>query len=284
MKNVLITTARSWLPLISIALPGGALVCHAQELPEASKALLLKLETFEKEKRQEIENEIQLKRAQVLELLKGQVTKHPPGSAKANGVETAIAAVENLDASKPFKLSSIKVSHAPTSSKNAQINFELMLKRLAVTALNHDSRARLKAEHMIEVKLDNKVIYTKKTEGACVLDINPEGKMVAHTFNHIGSDKVREIKAERERMMSILRKIDPGHVVVIAKASACNTLSLGGEADDIVEIIGGRVKSLPFRKPYVCIGYQGLRRGDAVEVEGAAARGDAMAAYPPGKD
>jgi len=258
------------------------LLAAADDLPDGTKMLLSKLETFESEKRQSLDSEIKQKRAQVVDLLKGKLTRHPPGSAEAKAVESAISQLKDLDSTEPFSLSSIKVSSAPMSSKNTQINFELIQKRLMIVARNQDQRVRLGGELMLEVRLDNQPLFSAKKEGVYVLEIDPDGKLTSHEFRHIGRDKQRANEAERDRLIKLLRNVDPANIVILTKVGACNALSVNRDADDIVEIIGGRENDLPFRTPYICIGYHGLRRGDAVEVKGEDRNGK-PAEYAPGK-
>jgi len=239
----------------------------AQALPEKTKQLLQKLEQFEANKHAALEAELKQKRSEISALLKSHAKEQLVESKEALSIQAAIEALNVIETGSRFKISSIKIPKASMKAVNADQHIELLLERLNVTCLRQGLLPLVNNKFLIKVELDGKSIYEANKEGVHLVIIGESDKVITSHFGNVTSSK-KATKEAREKLIDALNNISEEKVVIFCKAGACRPLTNDDKTDQVLQILGGKTRKIGFRQPYVCMGYKGLRKGDAIEVIG----------------
>ena len=255
LKNHVLATAIS----IGFALVAKGIAQERPALPP--KTLLRKLELFETQKF----NEITQKRSEVLTLLKGQLRTKLVGSREAISIQAAIDAIEKTESNEPFKIKDTVLPKPVKNVLNTQQLYEQILRTISVEVRNNAQIEKNQNARAVRLKLNGKEVYSGIHAGTYVIKVNQERV----TANKFFPNRSNQSIITRKQITEYLKETDESHVVILVAAGASAALYAGGPKD-VVSIVGGRADRILFLQPYICIGYNGLRRGGATEVYGEA--------------
>jgi len=243
----------------------------ARGVPPASAELATKLLSWEQGKRAELARERRLmeqsiadKRAQVLALLKQHLRQQRAGTDAAYALEALVRGIEDSNPSEDLILvPSPKLG--PSDGVSREELFTEVVKSITVVAHggNHHSKARENGWLVFSHEGRSEKI---EGLGLHLLFIGPEGLIAQHVRPGFQVEE-NDLDRYAEELEAELEKAPEESIVVVAATE------FGGAYDerlrDLVRPIGGKARALEFGgQSYICIGYPGLERGNAIEVFG----------------
>jgi hypothetical protein len=158
----------------------------------------------------------------------------------------------------------IRPSAADTKAGEASAKtlFDSLVQRMEISS---DSKG-------VTVMLEGQEAYHDSRHGCHVLSFGSDGLEHSRFFPHVYEDKEKE-EQMLHNVRSFISSVPNDRVIAVTVSVAFNPF-LGSRVRHVSSELGGVVRDMRYLQPYICVGFKGLGRGQAIEVLGEPVKGD----------